>query len=434
MTIWAWIGLLSIVFFSFIPLLEKGKRTTYEISKAIFSTGVVIGIIIAVLLFQVPFIVALFFGFLAMILFDKKTYTKKRLLIYSALIVILVAVSYALFRDNPNYVVKHLKENPETSSLYVAKNGETIITYQSDVIRPLASTVKILIAVEYAMQIDAKQLSKDTPISIDLLNRFYYENTDGGAHQYWLSAMKEDGKLKNNTVALHEVVKGMITYSSNANTDFLIDWIGQEAINHRAVVLGLTQHEEIYPIVGSLYIPVQLQQSTKGKKELLQSLKEMPIEEYRALAATYSQQMKTDKIQLDKKAFDLSLDVQKIWSDRLIGASANDYGKLLAIISNEELPSMASETLRDIMEWPMQLFEENHQQFVHLGAKGGSTAFVLNNALYAENHNGDKVEFVLLMDDLNLFKSMLLSYHLNSFESNILRSEEFLYKVLEELK
>ena len=79
-----------------------------------------------------------------LILFDKKTYTKKRLFIYVPIVLLIVlaigVLSYFLSREDPDYVLAHLQANPETTSLYVAVNGEKIIGYQAEVVRPLAST------------------------------------------------------------------------------------------------------------------------------------------------------------------------------------------------------------------------------------------------------------------------------------------------------
>ena len=168
-------------------------------------------------------------------------------------------------------------------------------------------------------------------------------------------------------------------------------------------------------------------------KQLIKKLEAMSMEEYRTLAEELSEQMKEGTIQTGDMKYNSSRSVQKVWSDRLIGASANDYGKLLTIISNDQLPTTAAETIRDLLEWPMQLNESNHDRFVHLGAKGGSTAFILNDALYAENHNGDKIEIVFLADDLNFWQGMLIRKNMNSFESKLLGSEDFRLKVQREL-
>lgn len=196
MNSYAWIGMFGIIILSLLPLLKNENRSKENIRKAMITVAIVIGIIIAVIVFGINYLLALIVGFIAMIVLDKKTYTKKRLLIYSATFLIIGIVGYFIGRDHPDYILKHLKSNPQTTSLYVAENGVQIITYQSDIVRPLASTVKILIAVEYAMQIDSGKLTKDRSVSIHDLNRYYYKNTDGNAHENWLTAMDREGKVK----------------------------------------------------------------------------------------------------------------------------------------------------------------------------------------------------------------------------------------------
>ncbi|WP_399630142.1 serine hydrolase [Sporosarcina sp. SG10008] len=429
----SWIGMVGIVSLTLLPLVKKENRTKEEMRKAIVTVAIVLGIIITVLVFGVNYLLALIVGFFAMIVFDKKTYTKKRLIIYGSIILVLGIAGFAILRDNPEYVLNHLKDNPQTTSLYLAENGVELITYQSDVVRPLASTVKILIAAEYAMQINAGQLNKDISVPLADLNRYYLKNSDGGAHEEWLKAMQSEDKIKNNEVTLHDVAKGMATYSSNANTDYLIDLLGISAINERAKALGLTQHEEVYPIVSAVLIPNQIKSESMNDKQLIKKLEAMSMDEYRTLAEELSEQMKEGTIQTGDMKYNSSRGVQKVWSDRLIGASASDYGKLLTVISNDQLPTTAAETIRDLLEWPMQLNESNHDRFVHLGAKGGSTAFILNDALYAENHNGDKIEIVFLIDDLNFWQGILVRKNASSFESKLRDSEDYRHEVQREL-
>ncbi|MEK5067897.1 serine hydrolase [Sporosarcina sp. FSL K6-1508] len=433
MNIFAWIGMLGIVFFTLLPFVKKKNRTKKATRVAIGTVAIILGIIIAVLIFDVNYLLAVIVGFALMIVFDKKTYMKKRLIIYGSIILIFGIAGFALSRENPEYVLNHLKDNPQTTSLYLVENGVELITYQSDVVRPLASTVKMLIAAEYAMQIDAGLLNKDSSVPLADLSRYYLKNSDGGAHKEWLKSMHSEGKVENNNVKLHDVAKGMATYSSNANTDYLIDLLGISAINKRAKDFGLTQHEAVYPIVSALLIPEHIKSESMNGKQLVKKLKAMPMEEYRTLAEELSEQMQEETIKVEDLTFDLSMKLQKVWSDKLIGASANDYGKLLAIISNDELPPAASEILRDLLEWPMELNERNHERFTHLGAKGGSTVFIMNDAMYAESHAGDKIEIVLLTDDLSFWQGIQIRKNLSSFESEMLGSEEFRLKVQKEL-
>ncbi len=77
----------------------------------------------------------------------------------------------------------------------------------------------------------------------------------------------------------------MIAYSSNANTEFLMELLGLENINKVLEQLNLVDHEPLYPIVSSLYIPTQFMKE-KGltKKETLTAMKAMDMTEYRERA------------------------------------------------------------------------------------------------------------------------------------------------------
>lgn len=76
MNIYGWIGLGGIIFFTLIPLLDKKHRTREEVQKAIVTVAIIVGIIIAVLVFNINFLIAFLLGILAMILTERKTYTK----------------------------------------------------------------------------------------------------------------------------------------------------------------------------------------------------------------------------------------------------------------------------------------------------------------------------------------------------------------------
>lgn len=170
-----------------------------------------------------------------------------------------------------------------------------------------------------------------------------------------------------------------------------------------------------------------------SEKELIKALQNLSMEEYRKLAQSISLQIKAGEINVSEEKFDASPAVQRVWSDRLVGASASDYGKLLALISNDELPPIAAETIRDVMEWPMQLNEENYKKYTHIGSKGGSTLFVLNNAMYVENLKGDQYEMVILLNDLKFHERFLLSNNRNSFERMLLNDADFRDEVREAL-
>lgn len=374
-----------------------------------------------------PFIVAFIIAIILYILFDKKTYTKKRLIIYGAIIAMLVLAFFKFFKSNPEYTLKHLANHAESSSLYIALNGEDLVTYQDDIPRPLASVVKTIIAVEYAYQIADGTISKDTRVPLDVLKRYYIERTDGGAHEQWLDYMEENQRIENNTVALEDVAKGMITFSSNANTDYLIDLLGVDAINNRIEKLDLTGHDDVYPLVGALLLSQQNKDNSEGSK-WMDDLYMLSKDDYKNLSLIVSEDMKNEAVNLSG-GIDLKIKEQRVWSDRLPQAPAKTYGKLLHNIATESFPPEVSTTVRELMEWPMEMVEGNKDLYNAVGAKGGSTAFVYNQAMYIEAKNGDLYEIVIFTDDLSFWQSLMLSLHTNAFIVEIVNNDDFLNKV-----
>lgn len=433
---WLLVGICLFIFFSLLPFLNKKYRTKENIQKTILSITLFTLVIITALIFQIDILIAVIIFIVLYILLDKKTYTKKRLLIYGAVLLLIVVTVSILFRDNPDYVLHHLQKNPETTSLYVKRNGEEIISYQADTVRPLASTMKIPIAVEYAMQVEEGLLDKEELVPLDELARFYFKDTDGGAHEQWLEAIQDDGKVTDGQVALHEVAKGMIMFSSNANTEYLMHKLGIPAINNRIEKLGFADadHDPVYPIVGALLIPEDIATDSMDKNDIVAVLEAMSMENYRERSLDLSLQLEKGEIDIESYSINSPFTVQRVWSDRLPGGTARTYGELLGIISNDELPGEAAEIVRDLLEWPMEINKENENFYAHIGAKGGSTAFILNDALYAEDLDGNKTEIVILTDDLNIWESLMLGRNLNSFQVNIIMNEDYLEKVKQELQ
>ena len=81
----------------------------------------------------------------------------------------------------------------------------------------------------------------------------------------------------------------------------------------------------------------------------------------------------------------------------------------------------------------MQLNKENKEHYLHLGSKGGSTMFVLNNAMYVEDLKGNKFEIVYLMDELNRLESFLIRKNRKSFEVKLINDIDFRKEVIQEL-
>jgi len=174
------------------------------------------------------------------------------------------AVVYGIqyFMPNEDAVLDYIIDHPETTAIKLVRNDELIGAHNPDKMMPLASTMKIIIAIEYAIQVSEGKLNSELMVHLDELEKYYVPSTAGGAHPSWLKSV--DNKIIEGRVSIREIAKGMIRYSSNANTEWLTEKLGIDNVNSRLDSLGVTNHSEIYYLASSLFVGKELFPTLKG--------------------------------------------------------------------------------------------------------------------------------------------------------------------------
>lgn len=336
---------------------------------------------------------------------------------------------------DPESVIDYVQEHRETENmaLVIRHNDEDWVSINKDVPLPLASTVKIIVAIEYARQAAEGKIDPQQKVDLKTLEKYYVSKTDGGAHEAWIKSLADDAE----NVPLSEVANGMIAYSSNANTDYLLKILGIENVNKLSEDLQLSSHEEMYPIVSALFIPMELMED-KGftKQEALNELKSMSLEEYRERAIDIHQEWESKPPQEKDKEEVLNvldMEFQKVWSDRLPRASADDYAELMKLLNSKnyfsrEVHSYLDPVMEQVMKNP-----SNREWLQHAGQKGGSTAFVFTISMYAADKEGNRTEMAFLANDLSNLEFEKLSKNMNSFQLEFMTNSEFRDSVKEKL-
>lgn len=321
---------------------------------------------------------------------------------------------FKYLRYEQDFVAEYLLKNPKKCAVYWVRNDSLLVDHRSDTLMPLASTAKIIVAVEFAQQAAEGKINPEERVPLTELSRFYIPNTDGGAHPAWLESLKKQHLLRNGTASLREVAKGMMQFSSNANTEFLMWKLGLNTINANLPKLGLVKHQLLYPFVSALYVCSDEHSAT--------GLKKMPMSLYLQRANKYFELLKIDTTA--KATFNIAnvpLPVQHIWSDRLPASTVREYAGLMKKINSRTYFDPKTQAVLDeLMEWPMRFNPNNPKQFTHFGAKGGSTAFVLNYALYATDKQGNRTEMVIFTNNLGVFEQTLLQAEFQVFIQRIL--------------
>lgn len=311
-------------------------------------------------------------------------------------------------------VAKFIKNNPDKASIYWVQNGDVVTNINSDRKMPLASTVKIIVAIEYAYQVSEGTVSALTMVDTAELNKYYIPNTDGGAQPAWVKDMVANELLKKGRVNLEEIVKGMINYSSNANTEYLIDLLGLENVNARLEKLELEHHDNLYYFISALMVV-----HDKDKKEAEQ----INIQEYITQANAWHLKLKANG-DLKNIVRNIPINTQRVWSDRLPASTTKDYAAIMQKINSRKYFKPEVQRHIDIVMEGILANPVNRQWIEHAGTKGGSTAWVLTKAMYATLKNGETIEIAYFFNDLSLSEQMKLQKNLNNFELAILRNKD----------
>lgn len=350
------------------------------------------------------------------------------------LLIAFIAISkYFLTKSDPEILLNHLQktESDKTSSLTVIRNGETLASVNGDTLLPLASTVKIIVAIEYAKQCESGKIHPDMKVSLEELDKFYIPKTDGGAHEAWIASSKEQKDIEKNRTTLENVAKGMIQFSSNANTEYLIDLLGLEEINNEIESLGIEKHEPLYQISSAMLIPTYLKEKNPNdtKEQLYKKILDMPQPEYVQLSAETFEKLKNGEKEGFIERLYTNKELQKIWSDRLPRSTTTEYASLMEKLNAKKYFSAeAQKRLDAIMEGLMEN-PHNQEWLTHAGQKGGSTLFVLTNAAYATDKKGNTTVIVFFANELDDITRIKLENNLNEFNLKLLTDEEFRMKL-----
>lgn len=350
--------------------------------------------------------------------------------IVMGMLILFGAIGINYFKPNANLVLNFIKENPNRAAIKLVRNDALIAERNPDKLMPLASTVKIILAIEYALQSSQGKINPQEEISIDELAKFYIPDTDGGAHPNWLRSVKN--KITNNRISISEVAKGMIRYSSNANTEWLGNRLGLENINDRINSLGVKNHTKFYNIVSALFIGKEKFQKLKGE-ELERKLKTLSFEDYIEATNQIHKKLLTDA-SYKKDLGDFGMNIQRIWSNNLPSSTVKDYVDIIKKINSKTyFDSTTQKYLDEVMEGLMEN-PANRKWLKHAGTKGGSTEFVLTKATYATDKKGNTTELAYFFNDLESIENIRLQGSMNEFELKILTDKEFRDKIERELK
>lgn len=321
-----------------------------------------------------------------------------------------------------------INANKARASVYITRNDTVVCKLNENKLMPLASTVKILIAIEFAQQSTHEMINENSYVKLEELEKYYIPNTDGGAHPAWLEYAKAHNEIKDGSVKLVDVARGMIMFSSNANTDFLMDLLGFDNVKDNITLFKLKQHTAIYPLAGSMFLYQIPKKSSEDK--LIKALSRYSDKTYSMNAYENHLELKEDSsFKATFRPEQFSIKLQKIWSNRLPASTTKEYVQIAQALNKREvLDEDVFFTIGEVLEYPMEN-KAFQAVFKHYGVKGGSTGFVLTHVLYFTMKNGTRMEMAIFFNDLLPAEEKKLEGWLDPFEAQVIFDAAFRNKV-----
>lgn len=331
-------------------------------------------------------------------------------------------------------VLSYFKNNPDKVSFYMLKNGVEKVSYHAEEQRPLASTAKLIVAVEFARQLVNQSLEKDELVSIEELQRYYIPGSDGHAHEKWVESVKSQNSIIEGKVTLFEIARGMLIHSSNANMEYLMQRLGLDSINSNLQHLSLILHDPLFPFSSAGLICSFLQeQENIGFKEALLRIKNMSREEYMThsmnIHDVFGSKNDLSAIKRWNTRKIYTRELQLLESKKQPRGTARDYANLMRAIQNESLvPNAIHEVLKSLLERPV-----DSTKLKVLGNKGGSSISILTEALYCTDVTGNEIQLALFIHEESELEQIWLKKKIDLFLGKLLTDSLFEEEVQKQL-
>lgn len=317
--------------------------------------------------------------------------------------------------SSPDDIAQLLKSD-ESSIVYI-QDGKLELAYNEDKLLPIASVMKVLIAIEYAEQVTSHKINPDELVNYrDVLN-YDIPHVDG--------EMQRDFEHAYNTkqLTLNDIAKGMIKYSANANTDYLIDRLKSDNINQRIKTLGLDHHDKVMPLIGGMVMASQLDDDAL-KKDINQSTLFKKVIESK-------DEFIQNIISTEKVLKDFDKPRQQYWSDHLTRASAKTYAELMDKINHGTFGDKQTKILRALLEQRTDAFVKS--RYTHYGYKAGSTLKLLNGVYYTTDKKGHTQAMAFYLNDLNPWEMYKAQQAFRTFRNKIFEDKAFRTRLIKEL-
>jgi D-alanyl-D-alanine carboxypeptidase len=328
-------------------------------------------------------------------------------------VVLITGLVYYKIKTSPAGIGRFIKNNSQRASLFYTVNGKEVIKISETRKISLASTLKWMVLLQYCLTVDKDKLLPSKKISLSEIDKYYLPNSDGGAHQAWLSELRTQYPKGADSVTIRDIVSGMMKQSSNANSEFLMDYLGLDSINNTISSLNIN-HDKLTYLTSFTYFIL---------KEDTNYIKSLSYETLLLKIDSIHQQLKNGKIKLNAD-YELTMEQTHLMNVLMTKSTTQSYSVLMQKLNRKEIGGSAFQKEMDTIFQYIMKIKGNDSFLSKMGAKGGSTIEVLTFSCFAQKTNGDYVELVCFIQDLDVIEYFIYKNALNKFYGSLIRNND----------
>jgi hypothetical protein len=293
------------------------------------------------------------------------------------------------------------------------ENPDSSIMYNPHTPRTMGRLANIFTLIEYARQVEAGTLNPDEDIPLDEVNRFQLPYIDQSDHESAMETLREQGKIyDNDTIALKDLVQTAIEFNDIAIADYLFLKIGPQNVEDLYDRLSIEETELPLPFSG-LYIMLSSNQSDSLAKVHLDSLSQLPREDFRNLVFRKTRRLNDDKSYREKivaqfrknEGLGLKFIRQRNALAFFPKTTAHEMSGLMKQIQQETLiSSSVSNKVKTFLDWPLKNDNSRlNKDFTTYGALYDNRMGMVNGIDYGKSsYSKEPFAQAVFFDDLQI--------------------------------
>jgi D-alanyl-D-alanine carboxypeptidase len=331
-------------------------------------------------------------------------------------------------RSPADSLLNFMNANKPRTAVYIIKNDDPLATLNATKLMPLAQVTNILIAVEFAQQATNGAFDENTFVPLSDIQNYYMPVIDSEAESYWLKDEADMQNIRNDSISLLEVARGMSIYNVNANAEYLLDALGLDNVKANIKLFGIKHHSEIFPFPASIFVFQNY--NKESQKTILRKIRNLSNRQYFKFIDANHEALKEDTS--FKSSFNLkdyNTKMQKLWSAKLPTCTVGDYINLCtALNQRKNFTTITYQILAEILESYM---ENPAMQKVlrHAGMITGSTPYMYDKLLYGTTVDNKRIEMAYFFNNLTPNESADVKRWSDDFDYKMLTNNRFRLKV-----